>query len=104
MTLIAPDAVFVESGRLETRDEYEKNHLPADIVRKAGPRVAAEPLPEWPLPQIQASAAGAKLFTASSSESKVSKMVTRRVIDSRSWFFLFTCSSFNPPLVFESEP
>ena len=31
MTTIAPDAVFVESGRLETRDEYEKNHLPADI-------------------------------------------------------------------------
>ena len=31
MSHIAPDAVFVESGRLETRDEYEKNHLPADI-------------------------------------------------------------------------
>jgi ketosteroid isomerase-like protein len=31
MALIAPDAVFVESGKLETRDEYEKNHLPADI-------------------------------------------------------------------------
>jgi ketosteroid isomerase-like protein len=31
MSLIAPDAVFLESGRLETRDEYEKNHLPADI-------------------------------------------------------------------------
>jgi ketosteroid isomerase-like protein len=31
MALIAPDALFVESGRLETRDEYEKNHLPADI-------------------------------------------------------------------------
>ena len=31
MNLIAPDAMFVESGRLETRDEYEKNHLPADI-------------------------------------------------------------------------
>ena len=31
MALIAPDAMFVESGRLETRDEYEKNHLPADI-------------------------------------------------------------------------
>ena len=31
MTLIAPDAVFVESGQLETRAEYEKNHLPADI-------------------------------------------------------------------------
>ena len=32
MALIAPDAMFVESGRLETRDEYEKNHLPADIA------------------------------------------------------------------------
>lgn len=31
MALIAPDAQFVESGGLETRDEYEKNHLPADI-------------------------------------------------------------------------
>ena len=32
MSVIAPDALFVESGRLETRDEYEKNHLPADIA------------------------------------------------------------------------
>jgi ketosteroid isomerase-like protein len=31
MSLIAPDAVFVESGRLETRAEYESNHLPLDI-------------------------------------------------------------------------
>ena len=31
MSHIAPDAVFVEAGGLETRDEYEKNHLPADI-------------------------------------------------------------------------
>jgi ketosteroid isomerase-like protein len=31
MSVIAPDAVFVESGKLETRAEYEKNHLPADI-------------------------------------------------------------------------
>jgi ketosteroid isomerase-like protein len=31
MALIAPDAVFLESGMLETREEYEKNHLPADI-------------------------------------------------------------------------
>ena len=31
MTFIAPDAVFVESGQLETRSEYEMNHLPADI-------------------------------------------------------------------------
>jgi ketosteroid isomerase-like protein len=31
MSLIAPDAVFLESGKLETRAEYESNHLPADI-------------------------------------------------------------------------
>lgn len=31
MAQIAPDAMFVESGRLETRAEYEKNHLPLDI-------------------------------------------------------------------------
>ena len=31
MKLIAPDAVFVESGKIETRAEYEANHLPADI-------------------------------------------------------------------------
>jgi ketosteroid isomerase-like protein len=31
MSQIAPDAVFVESGKLETRAEYESNHLPADI-------------------------------------------------------------------------
>ena len=31
MRQIAPDAVFVESAKLETRAEYEANHLPADI-------------------------------------------------------------------------
>jgi len=31
MNLLAPDAVFIESGTLETRAEYEANHLPADI-------------------------------------------------------------------------
>jgi ketosteroid isomerase-like protein len=31
MSVIAPDAVFLESGTLETRAEYEANHLPADI-------------------------------------------------------------------------
>ena len=31
MSVIAPDALFVESGRLETREQYEMNHLPADI-------------------------------------------------------------------------
>jgi ketosteroid isomerase-like protein len=32
MSVIAPDAVFLESGRLETRAEYEANHLPADMA------------------------------------------------------------------------
>ena len=32
MAQIAPDAVFLESGQLETRAEYEANHLPADIA------------------------------------------------------------------------
>jgi len=31
MALIAEDAVFVEGGRLETREQYEKDHLPSDI-------------------------------------------------------------------------
>lgn len=31
MATLAPDAVFIEGGRLETRAEYESNHLPADI-------------------------------------------------------------------------
>jgi ketosteroid isomerase-like protein len=31
MKPVATDAVFVESGTLETRAEYEANHLPADI-------------------------------------------------------------------------
>ena len=32
MAQIAPDAMFVESGRLETREEYEKNHFPTDFA------------------------------------------------------------------------
>jgi ketosteroid isomerase-like protein len=31
MSVLAPDAMFVESGKLETREQYEKNHLPLDI-------------------------------------------------------------------------
>jgi ketosteroid isomerase-like protein len=31
MSQIAPDAMFIESGRLETREQYEQNHLPSDI-------------------------------------------------------------------------
>jgi ketosteroid isomerase-like protein len=31
MKVIAPDAVFIEGGQLESRAEYESSHLPADI-------------------------------------------------------------------------
>lgn len=31
MRLLAADAVLLEAGGIETRAEYEKNHLPADI-------------------------------------------------------------------------
>jgi ketosteroid isomerase-like protein len=31
MAMIAPDAMFIESGRIETRQQYEESHLPADI-------------------------------------------------------------------------
>jgi len=31
MSMIAQDAQFVESGKLETREQYEMNHLPNDI-------------------------------------------------------------------------
>jgi ketosteroid isomerase-like protein len=31
MSVIAPDALFIESGNLETRAQYEANHLPSDI-------------------------------------------------------------------------
>ena len=31
MSVVAPDALFVESGTLETREQYEMNHLPLDI-------------------------------------------------------------------------
>jgi len=31
MQSVAPDAIFLESGRQETRAEYESGHLPADM-------------------------------------------------------------------------
>ena len=31
MAMIAPDGMFVESGRRETRQQYEESHLPGDI-------------------------------------------------------------------------
>jgi|RhiMetdeSRZDD1v2_1073273.scaffolds.fasta_scaffold282953_4 ketosteroid isomerase-like protein len=54
MSVIAHDAVFLESGKLETRAEYEANHLPADIefesqvTGKRGPmRVTFEGNTAW---------------------------------------------------------
>ena len=32
LTLLSPDAVILESGDLETHDEYRAHHLPADIA------------------------------------------------------------------------
>lgn len=32
LALLAPDAVVLESGDLETREEYRSHHLPADIA------------------------------------------------------------------------
>src|SRR5687767_10317250 len=31
MAIVADDALFLEAGGVETRSEYEKNHLPGDI-------------------------------------------------------------------------
>jgi ketosteroid isomerase-like protein len=31
MTLLAPDVLLLEAGGIETRAEYESNHLPADV-------------------------------------------------------------------------
>ena len=44
MKLIAPDAVFVESGRIETRAEYEANHLPTDIEFESKVKAMRGPL------------------------------------------------------------
>lgn len=32
LALLAPDAIIVEAGSIETRDEYRSHHLPADIA------------------------------------------------------------------------
>ena len=32
MELLAPDAVVIESGTVQTREEYEREHLPEDIA------------------------------------------------------------------------
>lgn len=36
MALVADDALFLEAGTVETRAQYEKDHLPADIEFEKG--------------------------------------------------------------------
>jgi ketosteroid isomerase-like protein len=44
MALLAPDVRILESGGLETRDEYRSGHLPGDIAfARAVPSTRAEP-------------------------------------------------------------
>ena len=44
MRLLAPDALILESGGLETRADYQGHHLPGDIAfAKAVPSQRAEP-------------------------------------------------------------
>lgn len=44
MNLIAADAIFLESGNLETRQQYEESHLPADIEFEAQVTGKRDPL------------------------------------------------------------
>lgn len=44
MSLIADDAVFLEAGGVETRAQYEKDHLPADIEFEKGVKVKRSPI------------------------------------------------------------
>jgi ketosteroid isomerase-like protein len=60
MSMIAQDAQFIESGRLETRDEYEKNHLPLDIGfekqvsgKRSPPRIRINGDTAWVIAQTE---------------------------------------------------
>ena len=44
MQLLADDAVMLEAGSVETRSEYEKNHLPADIEFEKGVSTKRSPI------------------------------------------------------------
>jgi ketosteroid isomerase-like protein len=44
MALVAEDALFLEAGSVETRAEYEKDHLPADIAFEKGVTIKRGPL------------------------------------------------------------
>jgi ketosteroid isomerase-like protein len=43
MTLVADDAVFVEAGGVETRAQFEKDHLPADFEFEKGVTIKRGP-------------------------------------------------------------
>jgi ketosteroid isomerase-like protein len=44
MAVVAPDATFLEAGSIETRAEYEKDHLPADIAFEKGVTIKRTPI------------------------------------------------------------
>jgi ketosteroid isomerase-like protein len=44
MALVADDAVFLEAGSVETRSQYEKDHLPADIAFEKGVKIKRSPI------------------------------------------------------------
>jgi ketosteroid isomerase-like protein len=44
VSLIADDAVFLEAGGVETRAQYEKDHLPADIAFEKGVTIKRTPI------------------------------------------------------------
>jgi ketosteroid isomerase-like protein len=54
LAFLAPDAVIIESGEVETLAEYRAHHLPADIAfarsvrtRRSSPRVSSEGMVAW---------------------------------------------------------
>ena len=44
MSLVAEDAMFLEAGTVETRAQYEKDHLPADIAFEKGVKIKRSPI------------------------------------------------------------
>jgi ketosteroid isomerase-like protein len=44
MSLVADDAVFLEAGGVETRAQYQKDHLPADVAFEKGVAIKRTPI------------------------------------------------------------
>jgi len=44
MALVADDALFLEAGTVETRSQYEKDHLPGDIAFEKGVKIKRSPI------------------------------------------------------------